>query len=353
MIVWLIGLSGAGKSTVGTLVYDRVQAVHPNTVFLDGDILRDVWRDRLPHDIEGRRRNAERISHLCAMLDRQGIHAVAAVLSIFPDWQAWNRQTFSRYYEVFLDVPMEVVKARDAKGLYAAAERGEMPNVVGIDIPMPVPPQADLHLRPPEVLMDPAAMAAMIVDKSGILEPVPAPPYPYAAPAPFVEKIDYSYAACAVPGYVDGWRQAREAAQKRAARRAMDLPAAQASDGAALPLSTLLAGDGPDRPWLERLIQKYEVFGRLFRAYGPDGRRQEGADTATVGEYLAFARVLAARTATPGAEEGLQPLSTWLKLMDALCSLPPDAFTPDEAAVLACLIGQERTLVDRLAGQEP
>ncbi|MGE4293542.1 MAG: adenylyl-sulfate kinase [Desulfovibrio sp.] len=146
MVIWLIGLSGAGKTTVGERLASRRKAVNPATVYLDGDILREVWRDSPGHTVEGRRINAERISHLCKMLDVQGIDVVCSILSIFPEWQAWNREHFSDYLEVYLKVPMECVLKRDVKGLYAKAFAGEMANVVGMDIEFPEPPNPDLVL---------------------------------------------------------------------------------------------------------------------------------------------------------------------------------------------------------------
>ena len=169
MIVWLIGLSGAGKTTIGRQVWQQWRKHDPATVFLDGDILRDVWGDRLGHDVEGRALNAHRISHLCRVLDEQAINAVAAVLSIFPEWQAWNRQTFSSYYEVFLDLPMDVLRARDPKGIYAAHDRGEMPLVVGCDLEFPVPPGPDLVLREDDMQSSPADLARRILNESGAL----------------------------------------------------------------------------------------------------------------------------------------------------------------------------------------
>lgn len=160
MIVWLIGLSGAGKTTVGTRLAERMRATTPNLVYLDGDLLREVWGDDLSHDLAGRSVNAARLSRLCRMLDRQGIDVVAAVLSIFPRWQQWNREHFSRYFEVFLDVPLDVVIARDTKGLYRAALDGRASDVVGVDIPFPRPANPDLVLDssgregPPEALVE-------------------------------------------------------------------------------------------------------------------------------------------------------------------------------------------------------
>lgn len=166
MVIWLIGLSGSGKTTLGVQVTDLLRVRSPNVVFLDGDILREVWGDSLGHDIEGRRKNAARISHLTRMLDRQGIHVVAAVLSLFPEWQAWNRRECSSYFEVFLDAPLELVERRDSKGIYAKARRGEITNVVGIDIPFPRPPNADLTIAGADLERSPDLLARRVLDSA-------------------------------------------------------------------------------------------------------------------------------------------------------------------------------------------
>ena len=162
MIVWLIGMSGAGKTTIGQALYQKMKDEKPNTVFLDGDIVRDVWGDQLGHDIEGRRRNAERFTRLCLMLDRQGINVVAAILSIFPEERRKNRDIFSRYFEVFIDTPMDELIRRDSKGLYAKAAAGEISNVVGFDIPMPRTETWDMIISAPDVLQSPEYLADMI-----------------------------------------------------------------------------------------------------------------------------------------------------------------------------------------------
>jgi len=146
MIIWLIGMSGTGKTTIGRELWQNLRDESHPTVFLDGDILRDVWGDSLGYTVEARAKNAHRISHLCRMLDVQGFNVVACVLSIFPEWLNWNREHFSNYFEVFIDTPLEVLETLDDKGLYAKARRGELSNVVGIDIPFPVPACPDLAI---------------------------------------------------------------------------------------------------------------------------------------------------------------------------------------------------------------
>jgi len=146
MVIWLIGLSGSGKTTLGAMLTEKLRKKYNNVVFLDGDILRDVWGDDIDHSIKGREKNAQRISNLCKVLDEQGLFVVASVLSIFPDWQKWNRENFSEYYEIFLDVPMEILLERDTKGLYKKGKRGELKNIVGLDIPFPKPYKPNLIL---------------------------------------------------------------------------------------------------------------------------------------------------------------------------------------------------------------
>lgn len=167
MIIWLIGMSASGKTTLARGLHARLKPGTPNLVMLDGDDFREIFRNDADHTVEGRRKNAERISHACRFLDRQGIHVIAAVLSIFPEWQQWNRDNFGGYFEVFLDAPLQTLKARDPKELYAGAEAGRIANVVGVDIPFPRPPAPDLVI---DAVMQEAGVDAC-VDK--ILERLP------------------------------------------------------------------------------------------------------------------------------------------------------------------------------------
>ncbi len=149
MVIWLIGLSGAGKTTIGKRVYQEWKKHEPNTVLVDGDEIRELFsvnHSDSDYSLDGRRKNAERIKQLCAWLDRQGINVVCNILLLFGDVSEWNRENLSGYLEVYVSTPLDVVKKRDSKGLYSAAERGEMKNVVGMDIPFPPPVSPDLTI---------------------------------------------------------------------------------------------------------------------------------------------------------------------------------------------------------------
>ena len=144
MVIWIIGLAGAGKTSVGRALHALLQQSSRPAVFLDGDHVREMMDNDLGHSLEDRRRNGRRMSRICHYLDSQGIDVVCATLSQFDEHQSWNRANNSRYFEVFLDVPMDVLMQRDQKGLYSGARAGTVKDVVGVDMPFPPPKNPDL-----------------------------------------------------------------------------------------------------------------------------------------------------------------------------------------------------------------
>ena len=116
MITWFIGMSGSGKTTLANAIYKRLKPGTQNLVYLDGDEFREIFRNDVDHTVEGRLRNAERISHFCRVLDQQNIHVIAAVLSIFPDWQRWNRKISRVTMKFSLMCPCPFCKNEIQKG---------------------------------------------------------------------------------------------------------------------------------------------------------------------------------------------------------------------------------------------
>lgn len=143
-VYWITGLSGAGKTTIGKLFYQKLKEKNFNTVFLDGDILREIFGNDLDHSLGDRKKSAMRNSRLCKALSEQGIHVVCATISMFKEIRDWNRSHIKPYTEIYLRVPMETLISRDQKQLYSRALRGEIKNVMGVDLPVDDPVNPDL-----------------------------------------------------------------------------------------------------------------------------------------------------------------------------------------------------------------
>ncbi len=150
MVIWLVGLSGAGKTTIGKALYQSMKKRNRHTVFIDGDEVREMFRHNQHSDaysLAGRRQNAERIQAMCAWLEKQEIDVVCCILSIFDEVSQQNQQKFKQYYEVFVDTPLPVLIEQDGKGLYQAALSGKTQNVVGIDLAYAPPKSPNLIIK--------------------------------------------------------------------------------------------------------------------------------------------------------------------------------------------------------------
>lgn len=139
-VYWLTGLSGAGKTTVGKLLYERLRERSPCVLFLDGDTLREVFGDDLGYTREDRHRCAMRYARLCRMLSEQGLAVVCCTISMFEDVRQWNREHIEAYREIYLKVSPEVLARRNQKGLYTASSE----ELVGFGVAMEEPEHPDL-----------------------------------------------------------------------------------------------------------------------------------------------------------------------------------------------------------------
>ena len=147
MVIWYVGLSRAGKTTLSRHLYDKLKPTTPNLVLLDGDTFRGIFQNDTDYSMAGRFENARRLSQLTKLLSDQGIHVIAAVLSIFPEWQRWNRENIEDYCQIYVRASMDALLTRDTNRLYEGARQGRIDNVVGVDIPFPEPVDSDLIIE--------------------------------------------------------------------------------------------------------------------------------------------------------------------------------------------------------------
>lgn len=135
MVIWLIGLSRSGKTTIGKKIVKKLKKNRDRKIIhLDGDVVRTIYNDKLGHTLKDREINASRISRLSKFLSDEGIDVVASVLSNFPKWQTWNKKNIKKYHQIYLKVDFERLLERDTNNLYKKALEGKIKNVVGVDI---------------------------------------------------------------------------------------------------------------------------------------------------------------------------------------------------------------------------
>ena len=145
-LYWFTGLSGAGKTTIAQLFYESLQMSKKSIVFLDGDTLRELFADQQKYTLSERKKLAMRYSHLCKMLIEQELDVVIATISMFNEVRDWNRKNIKNYHEVYIKVPIDILIKRDQKNIYSKALKGEIKNVMGIDIEFEEPRNPDITI---------------------------------------------------------------------------------------------------------------------------------------------------------------------------------------------------------------
>lgn len=145
MVIWILGLSGVGKSYLSLKLKQELEKDNKNFLIIDGDVIRNIFDNDLGFSIKDRKKNASRISKLANFLNLNGSNVIVSVLSLFPDWLEWNRKNIQDYYEIFIDVPITILKKRNNKEVYYK-EGKQNKNVVGIDIEFKKPKNYDLKI---------------------------------------------------------------------------------------------------------------------------------------------------------------------------------------------------------------
>jgi sulfate adenylyltransferase len=146
--VFLTGLSGAGKSTIADALVAQLEAEGRPVTVLDGDVVRTHLSSELTFSREHRDLNIARIGWVAGEIVRHGGVAICAAVSPYRSTRAEARRMIGadRFIEVFVDTPLEVCEARDAKGMYAQARQGLIRGFTGVDDPYEAPLEAEVTL---------------------------------------------------------------------------------------------------------------------------------------------------------------------------------------------------------------
>jgi adenylyl-sulfate kinase len=145
--VWLTGLSGAGKSTLAERIVARLREQGASVELLDGDFVRTNLSQGLGFSREDRDTNIHRIGFVAELLTRHGVIVVVAAISPYRIAREQVKLKIANFIEVHVDCSIEVLTARDTKGLYKRALAGELANFTGISDPYepPLNPSVVIH----------------------------------------------------------------------------------------------------------------------------------------------------------------------------------------------------------------
>jgi bifunctional enzyme CysN/CysC len=148
VIVWFTGLPASGKSTIADIVEQKLVAHGRHTYVLDGDNFRHRLNKDLGFTDADRVENIRRVAEVARILADSGLIVLTSLISPFRRERRMAREIAGDidFIEVFVDTPLAVCEARDPKGLYVRARRGEIPNFTGIGSAYEPPERADIHL---------------------------------------------------------------------------------------------------------------------------------------------------------------------------------------------------------------
>jgi adenylyl-sulfate kinase len=140
-VIWLTGLSGAGKSTIAKELHCRLTIAGKKSFILDGDIMRAGLCSDLDFSAEDRKENVRRITEVAKLFAQAGMFCIVALISPYRMDRDSARKIIGsdRFVEVFVNASIEVCERRDPKGLYAKARAGTIKDFTGVSAPYEAP----------------------------------------------------------------------------------------------------------------------------------------------------------------------------------------------------------------------
>jgi adenylylsulfate kinase len=147
MVIWITGISGTGKSTLGKKLFLEVKRKHTSTIFFDGDKFREIFQNDINYTLKDRDINAVRLTRLVKNLSLQKINIIISANLTNIKFRKWMRRNVKNYYEIYISASLKSLLKRDYKKLYSKAINKKIKNVVGVDLPFNEPKNSDLYLK--------------------------------------------------------------------------------------------------------------------------------------------------------------------------------------------------------------
>jgi bifunctional enzyme CysN/CysC len=174
-VLWFTGLSGAGKSTIANFVEKKLLSLGYHTYLLDGDNVRHGLNRDLGFTDADRVENIRRVAEVSRLMLDAGLIVLVSFISPFRAERRMARELMEEgeFFEIFVDTPLRIAEARDPKGLYKKARRGELQNFTGIDSPYETPESPEMRI---DTTDSTAAQAAEVIiqrlAQTGVINPI-------------------------------------------------------------------------------------------------------------------------------------------------------------------------------------
>ncbi|MEL6862972.1 MAG: adenylyl-sulfate kinase [Bacteroidota bacterium] len=162
-VLWMTGLSGSGKSTIAQHLERKLFECSFFTQVLDGDNIRSGINNNLGFSLADRQENIRRIAEVAKLYLNSGIICINSFISPTKAIRDFAKHIIGEddFIEIYINAPLAVCEARDVKGLYQKARKGEIHGFTGIDSPYEAPTDPDLEIRTDQLDVETASQAIL------------------------------------------------------------------------------------------------------------------------------------------------------------------------------------------------
>jgi len=143
MVIWITGISGAGKTT---LAKHLLKKFDKKFIYFDGDEFRKIFNNDIKYTLESRNINAQRLTRLVKYISDQKQNIIVAANITSYKYRLWCRKNIKNFVEIFITADIKNLIKRDYKKLYSHALQKKIKNVVGIDIPFKIPKGSNIYI---------------------------------------------------------------------------------------------------------------------------------------------------------------------------------------------------------------